>query len=156
MNLEDIQPHVVNWLKADPVLGAVPVLADDGSYPKTPEREAALAGKGLVLIVWQVASEGITDMTRDGVIFHQAGVHVLVEENQAVCRAAGGAGIPAEKAVRLVMERMNGAPPGRAGHRPFLSLDPPFVSFGKINGVNHWVVSFLSVMRTPGGTASPP
>jgi hypothetical protein len=34
----------------------VPILADDSTYPKTPGREAALAGPGLVLIVWEIRS----------------------------------------------------------------------------------------------------
>ena len=47
MNLWEIQPAVVALLQVDARLNGVPIIADDGTYPKTPGRETALAGPGL-------------------------------------------------------------------------------------------------------------
>jgi hypothetical protein len=147
MNLEEIQTYVASLLTAAPALAGVPVQLEDGSYPRTPEREQALATAGLVLTVWEVESGGVADMTPDGTVFHLAVARVVIDENQEVCRN-GGVNIRAEKAVRLVMETLTGADPGGAGRHPFLPLDPPFQGFGKIDGVNRWVVSFAKLIET--------
>jgi len=80
LNLWEIQPAVAALLQADPGFG-VPVIADDGTYPKTPGRETALAGPGLVLIVWEIESDGLVDASTTGLAAHEVYTPVVIEEN---------------------------------------------------------------------------
>jgi hypothetical protein len=143
MNLADIQPTVVALLQADPRFGGVPVIADDGNYPKTPGRETALAGAGLVLIVWEIESDGLVDASDTGPAAHSVYTPVVIEENPTVCRAAGGVQIEAEKALQYVLEAVSGKPAGSSRTR-FTVMDPPFKNFGKVNGVRRIVVNLSS------------
>lgn len=138
MNLWEVQPAIVALLQADPRFAGVPVIADDGTYPKTPGREAALAGAGLVLIVWEIESDGLVDASRTGLAAHEVYTPVVIEENPTICRAATGANIPAEKALQWVLEDISGKP---GGPRHFVAMDPPFKNFGKVNGVRRMVVN---------------
>jgi hypothetical protein len=97
MNLIDIQPAVVGLLQADTRFEGVPILADDGTYPKTPGREAALAGPGLVLIVWEIESDGLVDGARTGLASHDVYVPVVIEENPTACRSSWSRRSPATK-----------------------------------------------------------
>ena len=92
----------------------VPVIADDGTYPKTPGRETALAGPGLVLIVWEIESDGLVDATEAGLAAHDVYTPVVIEENPTVCRADAGVKIEAEKALQYVLEDLSGKPAGRS------------------------------------------
>lgn len=152
MNIEDLQAVVAARISGvtgtgQVLFGAV-VISEDGSYPQTPGREQALAAKGLLLLVWQVESEGLEEDLDDGSFRHSVSIHVVVEENQAVNRAAGGTGITAAKAVRLIMERVSGSGEGKPGRTAIGPMDPPFKNFGKVNGVNRWVVSFTKTILT--------
>ncbi len=138
MNLWEIQPAVVALLQADTRLTGVPVIADDGTYPKTPGRETALAGAGLVLIVWEIESDGLVDATEAGLAAHDVYTPVVIEENPTVCRADAGVKIEAEKALQYVLEDLSGKP---AGGRRFVVMDPPFKNFGKVNGVRRIVAN---------------
>lgn len=141
MNLWEIQPAVVALLKADSRLEGVPVIADDGTYPKTPGREAALAGPGLVLIVWEIESDGLVDASNTGLAAHDVYTPVVIEENPTACRAESGVKIEAEKALQWGLEAVAGK---ASGNRRFVAMDPPFKNFGKVNGVRRIVVN-LSV-----------
>lgn len=142
MNLEEIQPWVAQLLIGDPQLVGVPVLQDDGSYPKTPQREDALNAKGLVLVVWQLECEGTVDVTNSGGL-EEMSLAVIIEENTAVNRGRpGGTGIPAMKALRLVRNALWGQfiePNSRRALRP---ADPSFKNFGTENGVQRIVAMF--------------
>ena len=143
MNFDLIQPAIKTLLDAHPAFSAVPVavLEDDGTYPKTPGREAALADKGLVLIVWQVDGETTTDSVFSGFSVGDLYVPVVVEENVKICRAVGGANLLAEKAVQHVIEACCGKPVSVPLHRRIHLLDQPFKNFGKVNGVQRIVVN---------------
>ena len=138
MNLWEIQPAVVALLQADPRFEGVPVIADDGTYPKTPGRETALAGPGLVLILWEIESDGLVDASRTGLAAHDVYTPVVIEENPAVCRADSGVKIEAEKALQYALEDLSGK---TAGARRFIVMDPPFKNFGKVNGIRRIVVN---------------
>jgi hypothetical protein len=99
---------VLSRLTAEPESAGAPVLADDGTYPKTPLRQEALNSAGLVLIVWQTESEGRLDNTPGGAAVEEIGIAVVIEENAAVCRAAGGLALPAGMALRLVRKAVLG------------------------------------------------
>ncbi|MCL4181763.1 MAG: hypothetical protein KJ072_29015 [Verrucomicrobia bacterium] len=129
---------MVALLQADTRLAGVPIIADDGTYPKTPGRETALAGPGLVLIVWEIESDGLVDATEAGLAAHDVYTPVVIEENPTVCRADGGVKIEAEKALQYVLEDLSGKPPGS---RRFVVMDPPFKNFGKVNGIRRIVVN---------------
>jgi len=141
LNLWELQPAVVALLKADSRLEGVPVIADDGTYPKTPGREAALAGPGLVLIVWEIESDGLVDASNTGLAAHDVYTPVVIEENPTACRAESGVKIEAEKALQWVLEAVAGK---ASGNRRFVAMDPPFKNFGKVNGVRR-IVANLSV-----------
>ena len=143
MNLEDIQPFVVARLQAAPSLAGVPILADDGTYPKTPQREQKLRDVGLVIIVWQIESDGLGSAA-NGFAEQDLYIPVLIEENPVICRAVGGLNIPAEKALRLVQSIVPGRPIThvRPGHSVEVH-DPPFRNFGTIQGVRRIVANFV-------------
>lgn len=143
MNFDQIQPAISTLLKAHPAFSAMPtiVIEDDGTYPKTPGREAVLAAKGLVLIVWQVDGETTTGSVFSGFSVGDLYVPVVVEENVKICRAAGGANLPAEKAAQHVIEACCGKPASVPLHRRIHLLDQPFKNFGKIAGVQRLVVN---------------
>jgi hypothetical protein len=152
VNLWEIQPAVVALLQADTRLAGVPVIADDGTYPKTPGRETALAGPGLVLIVWEIESDGLVDAARGGLAAHDVYCPIVIEENPGACRAATGVQIEAEKALQYVLEAISGeaavatcqtvaaCQPVAACQR-FVVMDPPFKNFGRVNGVRRIVVN---------------
>lgn len=142
MNLWQIQPAVVALLKADSRLEGVPVIADDGTYPKTPGREAALAGPGLVLIVWEIESDGLVDASNTGLAAHDVYTPVVIEENPTTCRAETGVKIEAEKALQHVLSALCGKV--ASGGSRLVAMDPPFKNFGKVNGVRR-IVANLSV-----------
>ena len=148
MNLWEIQPAVVSLLEADSRLSGVPVISDDGTYPKTPGRETALAGPGLVLIVWEIESDGLIDASEAGLAAHGVYTPVVIEENPTVNRGGTGINIEAEKALQFVLEDISGK---AAGSRRFIVMDPPFKNFGKVNGVRRIVVnlSLRSFVKSP-------
>ena len=148
MNLWEIQPAVVALLQADSRFEGVPVIADDGTYPKTPGRETALAGPGLVLIVWEIESDGLVDASDTGLAAHEVYTPVVIEENPTTCRADSGVKIESEKALQWVLEDVAGK---AAGSRRFVVMDPPFKNFGKVNGVRRIVVnlSLRSFVKSP-------
>ena len=129
-------------LEADVRLQGVPILADDGTYPKTPGRESALAGPGLVLIVWEIESEGLVDASDAGLAAHDVYTPIVIEENPTKCRGAAGVQIEAEKVLQYVLEAIAGKP--STPRQRFVVMDPPFKNFGKVNGVRRLVVN-LSV-----------
>jgi hypothetical protein len=148
LNLWEIQPAVTALLQADSRLAGVPVIADDGTYPKTPGRETALGGPGLVLIVWEIESEGLVDASDTGLAAHDVYTPVVIEENPTTCRAETGVKVEAEKALQWVLEDLAGK---TAGSRRFVVMDPPFKNFGKVNGVRRIVVnlSLRSFVKSP-------
>lgn len=154
MNIEDVQPWVATLLAGQADLAEVPILQDDGTYPKTPGREAALTGKGLVLVVWQIESDHLVDQTPKGAAIESVLVPVVIEENLAVNRAPGGTGVPAMKALRLVREALVGR---RSEPSTILvPADPPFRNFGTVNGVHRIAVFFAVDLDIPAKPPAPP
>lgn len=142
MNLEDIQPWVLSLIKAEPELANVPTIADDGSYPKTPGREAALKSRGLVLIIWAIESDGLVDDSPKGGGVEEISIVIVIEENITVSRSAAGIGIPVEKALRLVRRACLGKQPALA-HGVFLRASiTPFKHFGTQSGLARILAMF--------------
>lgn len=145
MNLEDIQATMVGWLKAVTEFATVPIITDDGTYPKIPAREAALRSPGLCLIVSQVQSDGIVDVSAKGLAVQRVYLGVAIEENVQVNRATGGTLIPAEKALRLVQGAITGQPRTGVPNESFLPSEEPFTNLGVQAGLRRIVVNFTHV-----------
>jgi len=146
MNLEDIQTTARDIIEAIAEIAAntVPVLIDDGSYPKVEGREGALRTGGLCIIVTPVHALGIVDAGRGGLTSMDVGFHVVIEENAKVNRAPStGTGVVCEQAVRLVMAGLVGKPTTSAPGKGFSLDDPPFEQFGTTNGVRQMVVNIV-------------
>jgi hypothetical protein len=141
LNLADIQPFVVSLLKASVPLQAAVVLADDGTYPKTPDREKALRDTGLCLVVWQIESNGLEDHTSSGFASHSVYVPVVIEENVTVNRSDRGTKIIAEQALQYVLEACVGKPKSPLPKRSLTPMDPPFKNFGTANGIQRIVAN---------------
>lgn len=140
MNLWDIQPAVKAALETNPSLAGVPVLLDDGAYDRTPGREAALKDAGVVMIVWQIASFGITASAKDGVAAHLVYTPVVIEENVERNRH-GGLGLPWERLLQHGLEALSGR---RQSSIEFQLYDPAWQNLGKVDGVNRIVLNILS------------
>lgn len=140
MNLWEIQPAVKAALQAHPTLVNVPVLLDDGTYERTPGRELALRTQGVVLIVWQIASFGISALAKDGVAAHLVYVPIVIEENVERNRH-GGVGLPWEKLLQCGLEALSGK---RQGKLDFEMHDPAWQNLGKIDGTNRVVLNVLT------------
>ena len=140
MNLWDIQPAVKAALESHPSLAGVPVLLDNGAYDRTPGRDAALKGAGVVMIVWQIASFGIPASAKDGVAAHLVYTPVVIEENVERNRN-GGLGLPWERLLQHGLEALSGR---RQSGIEFQLYDPAWQNLGKVDGVNRVVLNILS------------
>jgi hypothetical protein len=146
VNLSEIQDDAVARLRAEPLLSTATVIKDDGSYPATPNREEALQGSGLALVVWDPQPTGDCDYTPDGGGgFYGTNLYVVVEENAKRARSAvsdGGANMTGLEAIERVIKAIAGAGGGANPMNGFRLSSPPFVDFGSENGVRRWVVQF--------------
>lgn len=146
MNFDEIQPAIKALIIAHPNLTLEAVLEDDGTWPRTPGREAALNGRGICITIWQPDGESITDETFNGFACGDLYVPVVVEQNvTASAKLSTGAQTNALIVCQRVIEACVGRPrtgPNKvAQHRTIKLLDQPFKNFGKINGVNRIVVN---------------
>jgi hypothetical protein len=138
MNLENIQSTAKTLLEAEAGLTGVPVLADDGTYPQTPNREAALATEGIVIIIWQIMGADLTDQVRGrGRHSELVELPITIEENRAVNLSTTGLGFAPEKAVRITLSALCGNP----SDDPFSPGNPPWANFGNVDGVSQWIVN---------------
>lgn len=142
LKLEEVQPWIQSLVKARSSVANVPIILDDGTYPKTPGREHALGTGGLCLIVWQIESDGLIDETAKGACIETLFLAVVIEENVKVCRSETGLKIPAEKALRLVREALVGKRPADEPGTVLRCANPPFKNFGNKNGVQRIVALF--------------
>lgn len=143
MNLEDAQAAVAALLPLHPLLAAVPVIVDNGTYPKASTREGYLRSNGLVFIVRQVDGVSSVDTAQNGVSAYEFGITVQIEEDVKVNRSSGGTGIEIQKAVRLVMESVCGKPANsQLPQTPFSIDQAVFNSSGVVEGLQVATVSF--------------
>lgn len=152
MKIEDIQQYLVDRLSSFPALDGVPVLPEDGTFPKTPSREESLRSKGLLLIVWQIEPGGVIDTSATGAAVVEVYVPVIVEENVRVNRSDSGTGIVAERAMRHVISAVTGNPNPREGSgRTFVLMDPWFRNMGCQGGVQRFIINLvIPVTLIPG------
>jgi hypothetical protein len=140
MNLWEIQPKLVELLQASPLLQGITILADDGTYPKTPQRESAVQKKGLVLIVWSVEGGGVVHASANGFGIESIASPVVIEENVAVNRATGGTGIVLEQAIQYVRSAIIGQFKPGAPYDTFRLSSPSFHQLGVVNGTRRAAV----------------
>lgn len=129
MNLEDIQPNALAAIARifEVQAAGVPVLLDDGSYPKVEGREENLRTKGICITIMPIRFDELTDSTRSGVAVEEIILDVLIEESVKVNRAASGTGVSCEKAIRLIREGISGRPNVTVPNQPNTSA--PFTPF---------------------------
>jgi hypothetical protein len=154
LNLWEIQPFVVGLLTGSDNLKKAVVLADDGTYPKTPDREKTLRETGLCLIVWQIESHGLDDFTFSGPAVHSVYVPVVIEENVMFNRSDKGTKIVAEQALQYVFEACVGRPKSPLPNRSLVPMDPPFKNFGTVNGIQRIVANLVIRHYIVGSAAS--
>ena len=135
MNLEEVQTFVYNRLSSDTLLSGASIIQEDGSYPLTPGIEEALKTTGLVIVVFQVEGVSVRSVTPSGHSILTVECPIIVHENQKVCRTTG-ANIEAEKAIRLVQERIAGSGSLMNAQQRFRISRNGFEQFGKLNGLN--------------------
>jgi hypothetical protein len=138
---------VISLLKFEPELNGMPILADNGQYPKTPHREDALKTKGIAVIVWQIESSGLVDASPSGNGIEEIAIPIVIEENVVAAQSLSGAQLQAEKALRLVRKALLGKRPPNTHGIVLRSDDPPFRNFGLQNGSRR-IVAILT-MRLP-------
>lgn len=146
MNLSDVQGALVAALQAAPGLAALQaaggILADDGTYPKTPGRQAALSSAGVAVVVWGIESDGLVDSTGSGTVAHRVYVPVVIEELPAVSRAPGGLGQTGEEVLGAILSAIAGKPAATVNPRfKFRLGQQPFDNLGTVNGLQRFVVN---------------
>ena len=150
MNLGEVQDYAFQRLTADTALTDASVILEDGSFPMTPGVEDALKTTGLAIIVFQIEAVSARSVTPSGQTVITVECPVIVQENQKICRAAGGAGITADEAVQLVQERILGSGSLVNAQQRFRAARNGFENFGKLNGLNCRYVGFeIDVVVTP-------
>jgi hypothetical protein len=75
-----------------------------GPTPRRRDGRRRWLAPGLVLIVWEIESDGLVDASRTGLAAHDVYTPVVIEENPTVCRAESGVKIEAEKALQYALE----------------------------------------------------
>lgn len=138
MNLELIQSSAKTLLDAYAPLSGVPILADDGTYPQTPDRETALNTQGVCVVIWQIVGGSLTSTVGGrGRHLQTVELPISVEENRVVNQTSPGLQISAEKIVRLVLACLQGNP----SDTPFQPANPPWANFGNVDGISQWIIN---------------
>lgn len=140
MNLWEIQSTVAGLLAASANLTGITVISDDGTFPKTPERETALA-TGLAITIFKPGEPVIISASYNGVTKMSVILRVLAEENVAINRAIASHKV-AEKVAQYIMEAVVGQPKGGAPVNTFRAHTPPFDLLGTQNGILRVLVNF--------------
>jgi hypothetical protein len=144
VKLEDLQTTAKALIEAITEIASanIPVIVDDGSYPRLSEREAALAAPGVVIIVFPPQAKSIDgEISRSGVAKFHVGLHVAVEEN----KAANVTGLDVQKVMRLVMDNVSGKPATPPPGLGFIGDSPPFVTFPTTDGLRQGLVAFTTI-----------
>jgi hypothetical protein len=142
VKLHEIQPYVVWLLTNYAALAGVPIVTDDGTYPKLPAREEALQNHGACIIVWQPESDGMTDGGESLAVADRVYIPIIIEEAVTTNRTAGGTGITAPQLVEHVATAVLGHPSGGAPARAIVFGNPPWKNFGSESGIQRFVVNF--------------
>jgi hypothetical protein len=147
VKLSEIQSEVVSYLTGAAALAGLTVIADDGTYPKTPQREQAMREKGILMVVWNPQADAVTDQVigAESYGMFSTKVHIVVEENAARSRLSvenGGAGMTGLAVVEEVISAVVGRDGGVNENNGFTLSDPPFTDFGADEGLRRFVVHF--------------
>lgn len=150
VNLWDVQGSLVALLQATTELAGVTVIADDGTFPKTPGYESALKTKGLVVVVYRIDAERTVYASANGVTEMAILVPVVVDENVKVNRTQGGTNISADRVIQRVLEGVCGKPASGLPFGTFYANTPPFKNFGVVNGIWRMVANIaINIQITP-------
>jgi hypothetical protein len=133
MNIEDLQSTAKTLIEAHAPLDGITVIADDGTWPQTPAREAALESDGLVIIIWQDTGGTPLDVvSRRGRLMLSVDLPITIEENRKVNLGVGGLNKDPGLVVREVLSCLCGFPLSD----PFEPGDDPYSNIGDVGGIN--------------------
>jgi hypothetical protein len=139
MNLEDIQSTAKSMLDAHAPLATVTILTDDGTWPQTPDREAALASDGVVVVIWQITGGNMEmDVRSSQRVAMTVEMPITIEENRAINLSDTGLGISPDLVVREIISCLAGKPIAD----PFKPAPSTWANFGNVDGVNQRMINF--------------
>jgi len=142
MTFAEVQSRVAALLTVEDALNGIPVLLEDGSYPRLSGREQAHRSPGVCLIVFPVESAIAETPTRGVPPVLLVDFAIVIEESRRTNRSNAGSGLVAEEIIRRVQQCLL-APKTPAGHSEFrVAADEAFVALGMHDGVEQWVVNF--------------
>jgi hypothetical protein len=143
VNLGTIQGYVAGLIAAHPSLAGVPLIQDDGSFPKVPGREKALTTEGALIVVGRVDSRGVSQAAESGHARLEIYVPVMVEWNRSVSQnTTTGLNTSAADMAQYVIEATVGKPEG-ADERLRADEGEPFKNLENENGVHRMLVNLV-------------
>lgn len=144
-HIDTVQSALVAALQAYAPLANVPIVAEDGSYPKLPAYETAINLQGLVIIVWEPTGEPLHQESRQGApVILKNYIPVVVHENVAVNRAAGGTNIKMQTAVKHVIQCLHGLSTGAGKKAVYLAADAPYETLKTEHGIKATIINYIS------------
>lgn len=144
MKLTRVQSFIAQCLAESPELSAKGlslkrgIMLEDGLYPENPNRKRALADIGLALIVWEVDSKGSIADQPNGAHVHEISCPVVVERDPKLAQLRTG--LSSAETVNLVIQAVL----GKGGQRPIRLDSPPFRNLGIVEGVQQFLVNFIT------------
>jgi hypothetical protein len=142
MNLGDIQPYVYDLISKHPQLAGVPMVMDDGTYPKIPAREVALTTKGVFIVVGQITARAVDEAALSGHNSLEIEISVCFECNPAVSATPmTGVNIPAPTGIQHILEAVSGKP-ADADERLQMDKGNPFENLPSENGIHRMAATF--------------
>ena len=144
MKLAKIQSFIGQCLAESPELSAKGIsigrgiFFEDGEYPETPNRRKTLAELGLALIVWDIDSKGSIADQPNGVHVHEIACPVIIERSPAIAQKR--IGLTSAETIDAVIKSTL----GKGGRHPIRLGTPPFRNLGMVEGVQQFLVNFIS------------
>lgn len=143
MKASKVQGFIAEQIRQSPELSEVglhnAVVVENGTYPKTPNREAALERFGCVILVWRPAPVMSIGESRNGTNVHFVSCPVIIEADPARCQQKTGFNYL--EIMELVVASTLGKGGGN-GNNPIVAGDPPWSDFGTVEGVTRTAINF--------------
>lgn len=150
MKLQDFQSNLIQLMQEDSVLKQVPMIEDNGSWPRSPERERALSSKGACITVCLPINQGNDSAEDNGAFVSRLLIPIFVETNYEIL-SKGDEGL--KVSMLDLLERAKDATIGkRIGSNARKALrtdryradDPPFEIFPAEGGAVLSVIGFYN------------
>lgn len=140
MNIEDVQTTAESLVNGISTISSnsISVILDDGSWPLTPNREAALENDGICIIIWEptsgVPSDSIVSKRRN---IYETELPITVESIPAVNFSTDGLNIKPDLLVREILSALSGKP-DNDGFEP---ASEAWTNLGDVAGVSMRVIN---------------